>query len=155
MLIVGFSEELVFRGAVLVGARTAMSERWVALFTSGLFGVFHLVSLLSGQGLGDTIVQCVGAAAFGLVMYVARRISGMLVLPMLLHAGDDFTSLAVTESGVAFDNGSVGLVVAVAVSAVALVKLTPSGARKADEAGADDAQSAPRRLPATPPDRTS
>jgi CAAX protease family protein len=123
MLVVGFSEELLFRGVLLVGARSALSEGCAVVFTSALFGVFHFVNLATGQGLGATTAQVGGAGLSGVVFYLARRLSGTIVVGPLLHGASDFFALAQSESGAELTAGSIGDVVAMVIAIVAVVKL--------------------------------
>lgn len=97
-LLVGFFEETMARGVLLVGLRRRLPELWVWMVSSAVFGCLHLLNALAGQALGTTIEQVVFAAAFGSVLYVARRLTRTLVVPMLLHAVWDF---GVISSGAA------------------------------------------------------
>lgn len=85
MLLVGVGEELVFRGFLLVGARTRFSEPGACLFTCALFGLYHGINVLTGQALGATLGQMAYAAVLGAVFYLLRRVSGVLAVPMLVH----------------------------------------------------------------------
>lgn len=123
MLVVGFSEELLFRGVMLVGARSRLTEGWVVVFTSALFGVFHFVNLGTGQSVRDTTAQAVGAGLSGVVFYLVRRLSGTIVVGMLLHGASDFFALALGESDAEVSAGGVGDVVAMIIAVVAVVKL--------------------------------
>ena len=91
--LVGFSEEITYRGLALVGFRGAYSEVKVWFFTSLLFGLLHGVNLILGQGAVPTIRQVVFAFVLGSVFYAIRRISGTIVVVMVLHALWDFRVL--------------------------------------------------------------
>lgn len=84
--LVGYSEELMTRGLLLVGARNAMNELWAALFTSLMFGLMHGLNILFGQDASTTIKQVIATIPMGLIFYVCRRVSGTLVTAMALHA---------------------------------------------------------------------
>ena len=88
--LVGFSEEITYRGLALVGFRGRYSEVKVWLFTSLLFGFLHGVNLILGQGALLTVRQLVFAFVLGSVFYAIRRISGTIVVVMVLHALWDF-----------------------------------------------------------------
>ncbi len=45
-----------------------------------------------------TVVQVVFAASFGSTLYLARRLTGNLLAPVLLHAAWDFGSIAVSAT---------------------------------------------------------
>jgi membrane protease YdiL (CAAX protease family) len=87
VLLVGICEELAFRGFLLVGARRIFAREWQAmLFSSALFGLFHLPNTLLGSPLAFELVHVVQTALIGIVFYVLRRLSGRLVLPIAIHA---------------------------------------------------------------------
>ena len=92
--LVGFSEEIAYRGLALVGFRGGYSEVRVWLFTSLLFGLLHGVNLILGQGAVPTIRQFFFAFVLGSVFYAIRRISGTIVVVMVLHALWDFGSFS-------------------------------------------------------------
>ncbi|MCX6364536.1 MAG: CPBP family intramembrane metalloprotease [Actinobacteria bacterium] len=89
---VGFSEEITYRGLALVGFRRGYSEVKVWLFTSLLFGLLHGVNLILGQGAVPTIRQFFFAFVLGSIFYAIRRISGTIVVVMVIHALWDFGS---------------------------------------------------------------
>lgn len=84
-LLVGFSEELMTRGLLVTGFRSSMSEMKVMWLTALLFGVMHGLNIFFGQAVGTTIVQVIGTIPMGVLLYMVRRVSGGLLLPMLLH----------------------------------------------------------------------
>lgn len=91
MLLVGLTEELTFRGILLVGARGALgSERSAFLFSSAMFGLFHLPNMLIGAGVGAALFQVVQTAIIGSALYSLRRASGGLLACVALHALYDF-----------------------------------------------------------------
>jgi len=95
VLIVGFSEELLARGVVLVGFRGDLSELWAWLGSCLLFGLLHGINALFGRSIVNTVGQVVAASVMGSALYVSREISGVIFVPMLLHAAWDFGSLGV------------------------------------------------------------
>lgn len=98
VLLVGVFEELMTRGVLLVGLRRRLPEFGVWIVSCALFGVLHLLNALAGAGLGVTLVQVVFAASFGSTLYVARRLTGNLLLPVLLHAFWDFGSIGLSAT---------------------------------------------------------
>ncbi len=90
MALVGLTEELTFRGILLVGARDHGSERSAWLWSSALFGLFHLPNIVLGAPAGDAARQVVATAVIGSIMYVVRRLSRGLLAPVVLHAAWDF-----------------------------------------------------------------
>lgn len=91
MVLVGVTEELSFRGILVVGARREWgSERKALLLSSALFGLFHLPNWWFGQDLVVTLRQVVFTAVLGMAFYALRRVSGTLVLCMILHVAYDW-----------------------------------------------------------------
>ncbi|WP_248152823.1 CPBP family intramembrane glutamic endopeptidase [Microbacterium aoyamense] len=97
LLLVGFTEELTTRGLLLVSLRSRLSEVWVWLLTSALFGLMHLVNAASGQPIGPTLQQVAFAFGAGTIFYILRRVTGSLVWAMVLHGFWDFSTFAVTH----------------------------------------------------------
>lgn len=93
VLFVGAFEELMTRGVLLVGLRRRLPEFGVWAVSCVLFGALHLLNALAGAGIGPTLLQVGFAAAFGSTLYVARRLTGTLLAPVLLHAFWDFGSI--------------------------------------------------------------
>jgi len=91
---VGFSEEITYRGLALVGFRSRHGEVKVWLFTSLLFGLLHCVNLILGQAAVPTIRQFFFAFVLGSIFYAIRRVSGTIVVVMVLHALWDFGSFS-------------------------------------------------------------
>lgn len=88
-LLIGIIEELVFRGVIL----SALKERGklpTILICSVIFGLFHLLNLVYGAGILDTIVQVIFAFGFGLVMAVVRYETDLLLPLIIVHALWDF-----------------------------------------------------------------
>lgn len=106
MLLVGFCEEMVHRGILLVCLRHALgSEAWVWFWSSALFGLMHASNAFFGLGAA-ALLQVVLAFCAGTALYLLRRLTGSLWVAMLFHALWDFSSLAhalghATQSGAA------------------------------------------------------
>ena len=94
MIMVGFNEELLFRGIVAYGARGPgpWSEARTMLVSSLGFGLFHLPNLLVGQALGPTLIQVGYAFFMGIALFVSMRISRSILLPVSMHALWDFST---------------------------------------------------------------
>jgi len=112
-LLVGFSEELLMRGLVLIGLRASLSEGWVWLITSGVFGLLHGINYFYGQPLAETAVQIAFAALLGSVFYATRMLTGTLLISMALHALNDFSAFLTVGTG------SSGLIFTVVIEGVA------------------------------------
>jgi len=116
--LVGFSEEITYRGLALVGFRGGYSEVKVWLFTSLLFGLLHGVNLILGQGAVLTVRQVIFAFVLGSIFYAVRRISGTIVVVMVIHALWDFGSF----SHVAGKAGAVAAKIDVATAGAGLLQ---------------------------------
>lgn len=101
-ILVGFNEEALTRGILYVGARGEQrSEAFVLLFTALFFGLLHLPNALIGLPLGGAALQVVFAGIMGVGLYVLRRTSGMLLVPMVIHGLWDFSTFSHGASGAA------------------------------------------------------
>ncbi|MGF6823972.1 membrane protease YdiL (CAAX protease family) [Microbacterium sp. ZKA21] len=89
-LCIGFAEELLTRGLVVNLLRKAgYREIVVAVISAAVFAGLHSGNLLTGQALVPTLIQLVYTFAFGICMYLALRVTGSIIWPMLLHATTD------------------------------------------------------------------
>lgn len=104
VLLVGFCEELIHRGFVLIGARRSMSESWAALLSCGLFGASHLWNAVVGRSIAEAVSQAVFTFVLGGLLYAIRRGSGGLVVPILLHAAWDFVTFTAESDAFADPN---------------------------------------------------
>lgn len=96
ILLVGMGEELMFRGIVLEAMRNAnrRSELKAALFTALIFGGVHMTNVFTAGP--SAFLQAAIVSVSGLFFYVALRVSGTLLVPIILHAGWDFSLLSGT-----------------------------------------------------------
>lgn len=91
-LLIGFAEEVLTRGFVVNMMRKAgHRELTVAVVSAAIFAGLHSGNLLSGQSLFATALQIVYTFAFGICMYLALRVTGTIIAPILLHASTDPT----------------------------------------------------------------
>jgi membrane protease YdiL (CAAX protease family) len=87
-LSIGFNEEVVTRGILLVGLRNDKVSEWkVYVITLLVFSLLHLVNLVAGGSFLVILIQFFG----GTIYYVARRVSNSLIVPILIHALYDFS----------------------------------------------------------------
>jgi len=88
-LFIGVSEELMFRGIGVTTFRQAgFSEGKVALWTCVLFGLAHATNIFT-EGI-SALTQVLITAAAGYFFYIIRRVSGMLIVSMVMHGLWDF-----------------------------------------------------------------
>ena len=91
--IVGFTEELMFRGIGLVTFRRMhLTEGKVALYSSVTFGAVHLSNALATGS--SAIVQAIVVSFTGYMLYLTRRWVGTIWLAMPVHSSQDFVILS-------------------------------------------------------------
>jgi uncharacterized protein len=99
-VLVGFAEELLFRGILLRCARaTSSSEAIAFLIVTVWFGAFHFVNVILGGGLLDTVVQVVVVTLGGVAFYLFRRARGWLMTAIVAHALWNITVSLAPEQG--------------------------------------------------------
>jgi len=99
-ILVGFNEEALCRGIMVLGFREGgRSEAWVLIITALFFGFLHLPNALIGMPLWGAGVQIVFATMMGAGFYVIRRTTGSLLIPMVIHGLWDFASFSRSASG--------------------------------------------------------
>jgi len=88
-LMVGFTEETMFRGLGVVTFRSnGFSESKVALWTCVIFGLAHGTNIFT-EGT-SAILQVLVTALAGYFFYLTRRVSGGLLLAIVAHGLWDF-----------------------------------------------------------------
>lgn len=96
MVLVGFLEEVIFRG-LLFQAMRPEGEKTAILVSSLTFGVGHIVNLLLGAPLFETLLQLVYASAIGFCFTAVFIRSGSLLPCILAHAVTNATSILSPE----------------------------------------------------------
>lgn len=79
LLLVGFSEELMFRGILFQSLRSVLKPWLTVLITAVLFGSMHFVNLFSGASTQGTFEQVLFAFAFGCMAGALRLRVGSIV----------------------------------------------------------------------------
>jgi membrane protease YdiL (CAAX protease family) len=97
-ILVGFSEELTFRGLNIVSLRGAVTEKQVWVISSVLFGLLHLPNIVLGAPVAGSVIQVVLAAIGGTMFYVVRRATGTIFAAMVVHSLWDFTLFSADET---------------------------------------------------------
>ena len=99
-VLVGFNEEALTRGILVVGCRgSTKNEVYVWLFSSVLFGLMHLPNTLFCLPFAGGVAQVFFAATAGTGFYILRRVSGTLLVPMAVHGLWDFATFSHGASG--------------------------------------------------------
>lgn len=115
-LLVGFNEELLTRGQLIVALRSRFGELGVWFFSTLLFAAMHLPNTLFGTGVFG-LAQVVFVFLMGSTFYLLRRVSGTLIYAMLLHALWDFSGFT-ANTGL---TGAVGPAIGAASLIVAVI----------------------------------
>lgn len=82
---VGFGEEMITRGTLIVGLRSKFSEIPVWLISTLFFTALHIPNVFFGQSASLLISQLILTFIMGSALYSFRRISGNLLIPIILH----------------------------------------------------------------------
>lgn len=91
-LLVGFSEELMFRGVMLRSFRTRFSIWPAVILTSLAFGAVHSLNIFTTGEVAQSLIQSCAAALSGLIFIALRLRTGSIWPPMLLHGLWDFAT---------------------------------------------------------------
>jgi len=86
MILVGFSEELVFRGIVLKAALPAMATGRAILLSAALFASLHAVNVLAFLPVSNMLLQLVLTFTFGLAIACFALRVNSLVPVITFHA---------------------------------------------------------------------
>ncbi|MGY1695191.1 CPBP family intramembrane glutamic endopeptidase [Geodermatophilus sp. SYSU D00814] len=94
---IGVAEELATRGLAVKMLRDAgHTERFVAVVSSVLFALMHLINLLAGMELTTVLGTVVYTFCFGVCMYLAMRVTGTIWVAIVLHGLTDPTTILST-----------------------------------------------------------
>lgn len=117
-VLVGISEELMFRGNTIVALRgIPVPEERVWLVSSVLFALIHVPNFVLGAPPAGAIVNAVIAFFGGTVFYVMRRTSGSILIAMLGHGLWDFTLFSADNNVYGGIRTPVYLILAIAIIA--------------------------------------
>ena len=92
------------------GAAYGQSGAWV--LSSAAFGLLHGLTIFTGQALGQTVQQILLAFVSGSGFYLIRRMTGLLVVCMVIHGLWDFSSFIGSGRGDTADDIPAGVVAA-------------------------------------------
>lgn len=122
---VGFFEELAFRGLLfpyfLKKCKTRLHVFLCIAGTSCLFGLYHLLNLLEGAGIGPVLQQVGYSALVGAMCAACMLLTGNVFVPVILHGVYNFCGLVVPTlgGGTWWDVPTIVITVVLAVAATA------------------------------------
>ena len=120
MALVGFAEELIFRGFLFKAMLKDGSVTAAVIVSSVTFGMGHIMNLFTGQDLVETLFQMVFAVAMGFVFTLVFYKSGSLLPGILAHSFIDVTSVFASDEGSQLVNLILHIVVIVVSAAYCL-----------------------------------
>jgi len=92
-VLIGFSEELLYRGVAVKmlrsGGHREFSVAWVSTL---LFALSHSLNIFSGGAPRTVALTVAYTVGFGMLMYLTMRVTGFIVAAMVLHALTDPTT---------------------------------------------------------------
>ena len=112
MLCVGFLEELIFRGFLFRAIEKKNPTRAVVI-SSVTFGIGHIVNLLNGQNLPETLCQILFAVLVGFALVILFH-KGKSLVPCIVFHGV-FNALSVIANDEALNSALGGPVPAAAI----------------------------------------
>ena len=113
MALVGFAEELIFRGFLFKAMLKDGNVKAAIIVSSVTFGLGHILNLFTGHELIATLIQVVFAVAMGFVFTLVFYKSGSLLPGILAHSFIDVTSVLASDDGSRLVNLIVHIVVIV------------------------------------------
>ena len=99
MAIIGFVEELIFRGFLFKAMLKNGNVKSAVIVSSVTFGLGHILNLFTGQDLIETLNQVVFAVAVGFVFTLVFYKSGSLLPGILAHSFIDVSSVFASDEG--------------------------------------------------------
>ncbi len=116
MLLIGFIEEMIFRGFLFRALLKRDSAPVAVTISAVTFGIGHIVNLLAGQGGLESAVQVLFAVAWGYMFTMVYYKSGSLWVCVLVHGVVDvFSKFTAEEPATVAEYVYVGVTVAAAV----------------------------------------
>lgn len=125
MLLVGFPEEVIFRGLLF----RALAKDGIVLavvVSSVTFGFGHILNLLNGSGMGlvSNVCQIAGAIACGFLFVLIFYRGGSLIPCIIAHGANNALNVFANQAALTQENQiMLSLAVVVIVTAYALVLL--------------------------------
>ena len=99
--LVGFVEELIFRGLLFRAMLKDGDAKIAIVISSVTFGAGHIVNLLTGHALAETFIQIVFAVAIGFIFTMVYYKCGSLLPLILAHSTIDVLSVFAVDNAAA------------------------------------------------------
>ena len=93
MILVGFVEEMVFRGFLFRAMLSKDKPIVAVIVTAVTFGIGHIVNLFTGQTSVETVMQIIFAVSWGFILTMVCYKSGSIIPSILAHALIDAFSM--------------------------------------------------------------
>ncbi|MCR5119181.1 MAG: CPBP family intramembrane metalloprotease [Lachnospiraceae bacterium] len=114
MILVGFVEEMIFRG-FLFKAMLSKNKTVVAITVSALtFGIGHIINLITGQASFETVIQIIFAISWGFIFTMVFYKSGSIIPCIIAHSMIDALSVFAADNELT-DRIYVGATIAVGI----------------------------------------
>jgi membrane protease YdiL (CAAX protease family) len=100
-LLVGLSEEWMFRGVLFQGLRSRLALWPAILLTSALFGAVHVLNVVTTGQFVEAVVQAVAAFMSGMLLIALLIRTGSIWVPIVYHSLWDFGTFVVSAGSAA------------------------------------------------------
>ncbi len=93
MALVGFVEEMIFRGFLFRALLKKDGAKVAVIVSAVTFGMGHIVNILAGMDLAENLIMVVFAIAWGFVLTMVYYKNGSLLPCIIVHAVVDMLSM--------------------------------------------------------------
>ena len=101
MILVGFVEEMIFRGFLLRAMLKEEKPAAAIIVSSVTFGIGHIVNLFTGHASFETVMQIIFAVSWGFILTMVCYKSGSIIPCIIAHSMIDVLSLFGAENEIA------------------------------------------------------
>lgn len=98
MLLIGYNEEMIFRGFLFKAMQTKDGIKAAVIVSAVTFGIGHIVNLLAGQANLETVIQVFFAIAWGFIFTFVFYKSGSILPCIIAHSLVDAFSVFGADS---------------------------------------------------------
>ncbi|MRX44790.1 CPBP family intramembrane glutamic endopeptidase [Agromyces kandeliae] len=121
---VGFSEELLTRGVVVVLLRRGGYNEWVvAALCALLFSALHSANFFTGQEVATVGFTLAYTFCFGIMMYLIMRVTGTIIWAMVLHGLTDPTTMLASGGVDELNSGTTNVFITLVSPATVLMMI--------------------------------